>query len=366
MSRNEMLEGFILGQRLKGHAGRGALLPTGSGGGLPSDYIRGFAMGLGSVGWRFYPDFEPEDPSPCVTFSSPAEFYITKATGYQTKTWDGTLQYSTDGLYWTDWDGTGELHSSSGTLRLRGRGNSVISGSVYGHGWLIFGSSVSCTGNLETLLDYRAVQAQEHPVPGEYAFRELFRGNTALITAPELPSGTLSPRCFYRMYYGCTQLLSAPDIAAAVLPAGSCYQMFYNCGSLTGAPALLATGFGEDCCFEMFCNCSSLALPPAIGAVSVGRYACNGMFRNCSGLGSLPALGASTLGDYCYANMFAGTGTRLRAAQNDYCIYPFSFSGSGGSGVANNMFDGTTVSGEIRTPARGTVYYATLPTSSAT
>jgi hypothetical protein len=51
---------------------------------------------------------------------------------------------------------------------------------------------VSCTGNINSLLDYNGINVGLKP----YCYRSMFEGCTGLTTAPELPATTLASYCY--------------------------------------------------------------------------------------------------------------------------------------------------------------------------
>ena len=108
---------------------------------------------------------------PFLTFSSPNSFTLNVVDN--TKHWDGTLEYSTDKTNWSVWDGTTTLSSTSnGTfynLYLRGTGNTYITHDTHSnidtgvYYWVLNGSEIYCSGNIENLLDYVTVLQKNHP-----------------------------------------------------------------------------------------------------------------------------------------------------------------------------------------------------------
>jgi len=106
-----------------------------------------------------------------LTFSSTSSF--TLATANSAKNWNGTLEYSTDKSTWTVWDGTTTLSSSGNKLYLRGIGNTRITLFAYCN-WILTGSNISCTGNIENLLDYQTVARGEHPIMDNSCYNSLF------------------------------------------------------------------------------------------------------------------------------------------------------------------------------------------------
>ena len=165
-----------------------------------------------------------------LMFSSPNPFSISVAT----QGWDGKLYYSTDTAAWAEWTGTEVNAAEEGdtyALYFRGTGNTKITGGTSDK-WTLNGSSISCTGNIESLLDYETVTAGQHPAMAEKCYSNMFYGCTSLTTAPSLPATTLANYCYSNMFNGCTSLTTAPSLPATTL-ARYCYRnMFNDCTSI--------------------------------------------------------------------------------------------------------------------------------------
>ena len=268
-----------------------------------------------------------------LTFSSPNPFSISVAT----PGWNGKLYCSTDAATWTEWTGTEVNATEEGgiyALYFAGAGNTKISGGSP-YKWTLNGSNISCTGNIESLLDYETVAAGQHPALADSCYNSMFRDCTSLTTAPSLPATTLATRCYYSMFYGCTSLTTAPSLPATTL-ATHCYSyMFYGCTSLTTAPSLPATTLA-DYCYSY-------------------------MFRSCTSLTTAPSLPATTLATNCYYFMFFYcTSIKLAISKSyeydkEYRI-PKSGNGVTATSALNNMFrlTGGTFTG---TPSINTTYY---------
>lgn len=248
---------------------------------------------------------EEEDTGYYLTFSSPEAF--TLATYNAAKNWDGVLEYSADKTTWSEWGGAAALSSGSGNkLYLRGVGNTVITRLSY-RGFVLTGSNIGCSGNIETLLDYATVANGKHPVMADSCFCYLFANNDALISAPALPATTLTYQCYSSMFSGCKSLVAAPVLPATTL-AKRCYAyMFYVCKSLAKAPRLPATVLADRCYMYMFAFCSSLTTLPRLPATSLSGSCYWSMFSNCS------SLKLSAISDGVYQHEFrvptSGTGT---------------------------------------------------------
>ena len=193
-----------------------------------------------------------------LTFSSPNPFSISVAT----PGWNGKLYCSTDTETWAEWTGTEVNATEEGgiyVLYFVGIGNTKISGGT-SYKWTLNGSSISCTGNIESLLDYEIVAAGQHPTMENNCYSNMFYSCTSLTTAPSLPATTLTDYCYSNMFYNCTNLTTAPSLPATTL-AGNCYSsMFRNCTSLTTAPSLPATTLANYCYSSMFYSCRSIKL----------------------------------------------------------------------------------------------------------
>ncbi len=249
------------------------------------------------------------DPGPYLTFGSDDYFQI--LTDNRSKNWDGILEYSTDTRTWAVWDGkTGIPCGADYKLYLRGTNNTVISGLSSLEeplSWQFWSYSyVTCSGNIENLLDYRTVAAGRHPAMGEGCFYGLFAYCSELTTAPKLPATELAPSCYGSMFEFCTSLTAAPALPATTL-ADYCYQsMFWGCESLTAAPVLPATTLAEGCYNCMLYGCTSLTKAPALPATTLADWCYAGMFGDCTSLTAAPALPATMMMWCCYYEMFYG------------------------------------------------------------
>lgn len=225
---------------------------------------------------------------------------FTLSTSYEAKSWDGTLEYSTDTNNWSEWGGSEISSSSDGKLYLRGMGNSRISTRHDGrvNSFLLTnGKRIQCLGNIETLLDYKTVEAGSHPAMANACYRSMFDEGTPLTKAPDLPAITLTENCYGGMFYGCSSLTEAPELPATVLTE-ACYQdMFAECASLTQASELPATTLVNDCYGGMFYNCKSLTTAPELPATILADRCYDVMFFGCTSLTGTIHCPASTAND---------------------------------------------------------------------
>lgn len=177
-----------------------------------------------------------------LTFSSPGAF--TLRTNNNAVNWDGVLEYSTDAETWAAWDGT-EIASGGGNrLYLRGTGNTYVSGtggspSTGYKYWTLSGADISCSGGVETLLDWETVAAGGHP---EAAIR-----------------------CFYMLFLHNACLISAPDLTLPEAPEQAYLQMFQETG-ITQPPRITTRVFGHACCVAM-CRNTPIRISEAQGGI---------------------------------------------------------------------------------------------------
>ena len=265
--------------------------------------IRGFLQEVVKIDTKYLPFMPKPSGESYLTFSSQNSFRI----GVSEKNWDGTLEYFSSDNTWTVWDGTSYLSAATNgaeyVLYLRGTGNTVITDNS---SWTLKGSGIACTGNIENLLDYAAVEAGEHPTMAEYCYAHMFSSCTSLTQAPELLATTLANCCYTGMFSGCTSLTQPPVLLANTLANNCCSKMFWGCTSLTRAPELPATTLADSCYREMFSRCTSLTQAPELPATTLAYSCYAGMFSSCTSLTQPPALPATTLASSCYEKMFYG------------------------------------------------------------
>ena len=220
-----------------------------------------------------------------ILFAGETSDFTLKATN---KSWNGTVEYSTDKNTWNTWEGS-EISSANKKLYLRGKNNTTFYTSKGVR--FVLSAKAGCYGNINTLLDY------ENPPTtlASSCYREMFYSCTLLTTAPELPATKLANYCYREMFYNCTSLTTPPQLPATTM-ATSCYQlMFYNCTSLTSAPELPATTLADYCYNNMFKGCTKIKL----STTQTGEY--QTPYR-------IPTSGTGTTATKALVNMFAGTG----------------------------------------------------------
>ena len=160
---------------------------------------------------------------------------------------------------------------------------------------------VECSGDIRMLIDYTAY---ENAATGNCRFCSLFKGCTALKSAPQLPATALKGSCYRQMFEGCTSLTQAPDLPATELQQLCYYSMFKGCEALTQAPKLPATKLAHSCYHNMFEGCTSLDKAPDLPATTLAANCYIKMFKDCISLKTAPVLPAGRIDYSCYNFMF--------------------------------------------------------------
>lgn len=203
----------------------------------------------------------------CLTFSAASEQtfkmdfqpYVSDAFTLGTAEY---FEYSVGNGSWKRFTSTvSDIHfgGTLGDLRLRGKSSKGTAENQWSISKISFGTagiSVDCKGDIRTLIDYENYNTAS---TANARFSKLFKDNTQLKTAPELPAHMLAYYCYAGMFSGCTSLIKAPELPATTL-ASSCYaDMFNGCTSLIKAPKLPAAMLSVNCYSWMFAGCSKLS-----------------------------------------------------------------------------------------------------------
>ncbi len=248
---------------------------------------------------------------PYVTFTA-------QSTGQRLKYTGENLQYSTDAVVWTSFNGTDYVDfGAENKLYLRGIGNGAGTMTPivnYKISFINNDNKVACTGDIRTLLDY---ETYDTVGTGGAMFPCLFEDCIALTSAPALPATVLNEFCYQYMFAGCTSLTAAPELPAEILTE-YCYQgMFAGCTSLTAAPELPATVLTQCCYQYMFAGCTSLTAAPELPAEILTNFCYNEMFKGCTSLSSVTMLATDVNAASCldsWLDGVAATGTFTKAA----------------------------------------------------
>lgn len=297
-------------------------------------------------------EFHVDTEGDYIKFSSPDSFTLN--VNNNTKSWDGTLETSTDKTNWTTWSGTTAVSSASdGTkhnLYVRGIGNTYITGSGGSsqYAWRLNGSNIAVEGNIETLLDYSTVSQGNHPAAATGAYRVLFayptstpNGNITDVSKLILVCLNVPAYCFYYMFQSNTGITNPPQFISLTYASGgyNFLGVFLYCTGLVNAPKLPKfETVPQYCCQYMFYGCSNLVQIPQIETgnnIRINTYGFANMFTNCSKI----KISQTKTGIY----------------QNNY-RFPISQVSGGDSSYSYGMFNGTggTFTGS---PLSNTMYY---------
>ena len=221
------------------------------------------------------------------------------------------LQTSTDGSSWTPYtvEDVITLANIGDKVYFKAVGsNNKINDSAFGYNKFVITGKIAASGNVNSLLEEDEETARTISLAGKnYCYAYMFRDETGLTQAPELPATTLASDCYNQMFRNCTSLKSAPQILPATTLADRCYSsMFSDCTSLTSAPKLPATTLADYCYQSMFSDCTSLTTAPELPATTLTTACYSYMFQKCSSLTQAPELPATTLTTACYSSMFQG------------------------------------------------------------
>ena len=138
-----------------------------------------------------------------------------------------SLQYSTDGKAWSEWDyANGGLTINNGDkVYLKGT-NNVFATAGGSYSSFSFSGTTEASGNIMSLLYGDDFEGQTDLTGRNYVFYSMFGDCTSLTTAPELPATTLANHCYRFMFRGCTSLTTAPELPATTL-VSNCYGTMF-------------------------------------------------------------------------------------------------------------------------------------------
>lgn len=186
-----------------------------------------------------------------------------------------SLEYSTDGVTWQEWqhttaDGTHTFDTITlGAIgdRVYFRGDNPDGLAIFPEGaempnfsnFMLTGA-VNGGGNIMSLLD----KTMTSTVVPQFGFMGLFAimgegVEPVLLTTPSMDTiTTIGDHGCEGMYSGCTSLTSAAAMpAVTTIGEGGCDGMYANCTSLTAASAMPAvTTIGDHGCENMYFNCT--------------------------------------------------------------------------------------------------------------
>ena len=171
-----------------------------------------------------------------LMFYAPNVFLV----GFTNPGWNGMMEVSTDAITWQEYNGANtRAVMSDGQYRIffRGKNNTVITGEPISDisRFIIMspiqGTSISCEGSAETLLDYETYESGGHPPMDNFCFAYAFF-RQQLIRPPRLTSPVLSENCYLSMFAGCSYMSAIPELASTNLPKQCYMAMFKGCSNI--------------------------------------------------------------------------------------------------------------------------------------
>ena len=278
------------------------------------------------------PEGEAKEEPPYVTMTANSKqtFKMTCTEGYTLP----DLEYTVNNEPWKKVEANQgvDFGGDLGSLRLRGICPYGTATDYQKYSTITFDNpsvEVECSGDIRMLIDYTAY---ENAATGNCRFCSLFKGCTALKSAPQLPATALKGSCYRQMFEGCTSLTQAPDLPATELQQLCYYSMFKGCKALTQAPKLPATKLAHSCYSNMFEGCASLVNAPDLPATTLNPSCYSSMFIDCIKLTGAPELKAEIMQNSSYHSMFKGctslvNAPALPATTLNYNCYIKMFSG---------------------------------------
>lgn len=192
------------------------------------------------------------------------KFVAEEPTTIRLKKWGNqaypSLQYSTDGKVWQDFDiDTTQISLSSVGDKAYLRAvsiNSKISSSTSTYFYFDISGKTAVSGSVMSLLNK---DKKTNNYISSYCFYKLFNG-CPITTAPEIDGNLyLESGSLHAMFRDCIYLRQAPSILTIhKISTSSCAYMFQGCTSLKESPVLNTNLTYTSCYRNLFYGCSSL------------------------------------------------------------------------------------------------------------
>ena len=141
---------------------------------------------------------------------------LAKLSNYQ------TIEYSEDGITWKKMTTSTKITLNNG-VSVYMRGKLISNNTILNYTQFKMSGSIEAKGVLNSLWNYENLNASLK----SYCGYNLFNGCTALTSAPELPSNTLTASCYRQMFYQCSHLNYIKCLATNI-SASNCTQGWVN------------------------------------------------------------------------------------------------------------------------------------------
>ena len=176
-----------------------------------------------------------------------------------------SLLYSTDdGSTWDSFDGNGgttvELTNVGDAVCFKAgaSGNTKISKADSHYRTFTLSKRCGAYGNIMSLLDGTDAETATAATMDDYCFRCLFRGQSNLVHAPDLPAMTVGWYGYDNMFRGCSSLATAPALPATSINPYAYRSMFYECTALSSPVEIAAEYPTYNSMNYLFAYCTSL------------------------------------------------------------------------------------------------------------
>lgn len=247
--------------------------------------------------------FPPAPPTPPSTKSP---MYLEAAEANSTVSMVSTLEtapsleYSTDGVNWQEWQHTtAEGTHTFDTITLGAIGDRVYLRGDNPDGLADFQSNglslfvmtgkINCGGSLTSLVDEDGISLTELP---DNCFPLLFSSlssetpNLSILTPPTLGNVTkIGKYACMNMFMYCENLLHAVDMSKiAYIDERGCMTMYDQCSNIEETADMSAlTIIGDNGCEEMYKVCTSLNSAADMPALTtIGNGGCGSMYLDCT------------------------------------------------------------------------------------
>ena len=170
------------------------------------------------------------------------------------------MKYSLDGETWIQWDYSSISLNDGDIVYFKGNNPNGIGYNSSKYSIFKFSGTgtIEAHGDIMSLInDYTQ---QLLTIPSSLCFGRLFKSQTLLTSAPELPATTLTSGCYSYMFQDCTSLTSAPELPAETL-VDNCYSyMFSGCANLNYIKCLATSGINTNSTYLWVQNVKSIGI----------------------------------------------------------------------------------------------------------
>ena len=167
-----------------------------------------------------------------------------------------TLEYNLNGGGWLPYTvgNVISLPNVGDNVKMRGNNTVFTSHSNHYNKFELTGL-VAASGDITSLLNNIGGDVK---LLSNNTFMQLFFQCNKLVTAPNLPSTSLSVSCYTRMFSYCSNLANAPKLPATIVMSIAYYSMFDHCTNLISVPKIEVNAIENQGIQSMFANCSKV------------------------------------------------------------------------------------------------------------